>query len=132
MGGGVRGGGGYTPVAGVWYSWPIYFPAVAFVALYLVLKKSTLGWALRVTDSTPELQQPGAIGVSASSTELFGFEPVTVYVDDLTAVVHGGELPVLPVGLTLLPNPLVHVAVVSAFVERPMLQSTSWSITTLK
>src|SRR5688500_17431918 len=50
----------------------------------------------------------------------------------ITAVVQGGEVPVLPVGLTLLPNPLVHVAAMSGFVERPTLQSTSWSITTLK
>src|SRR6185295_7440839 len=37
----------------------------------------------------------------------------------ITAVVHGGEVPVFPVGLTLLPNPFVQAAAVSAFVERP-------------
>jgi hypothetical protein len=44
-----------------------------------------VGWALRLHDDTPALQQPGAIGVTAGSSEMFGFEPVTVYVDDLSA-----------------------------------------------
>ncbi len=38
----------------------------------------------------------------------------------MTAVVLGGEAPT-----ALVPNPLVHVAPTSAFVDRPMLQSTS-------
>jgi hypothetical protein len=44
-----------------------------------------VGWALRLHDDTPALQQPGAVGVTAGSSEMFGFEPVTVYVDDLSA-----------------------------------------------
>jgi len=44
-----------------------------------------VGWALRLHDATPALQQPGAIGVTAGSSEMFGFEPVTVHVDDLSA-----------------------------------------------
>ena len=55
-----------------------------------------------------------------------------VIVLSITAVVQGGELPVLPVGLTLLPKPLIHVAEMSGSVDRPTLQSTSWSIATLK
>jgi len=52
--------------------------------------------------------------------------------DPALAVVQGGEVPFAPVGLTLLPKPLVQVAVLSEFVERPTAQSTSWSIVTLK
>ncbi len=44
-----------------------------------------VGWALRLHDATPALQQPGAVGVIAGSSEMFGFEPVTVFVDDLSA-----------------------------------------------
>ena len=50
----------------------------------------------------------------------------------MTAVVHGGEVPLAPVGLTLLPKPFVQVAETSAFVDLPTAQSTSWSIATLK
>jgi hypothetical protein len=42
-------------------------------------------WALRLNDSAPELQRPGAVGVIAASTEMFGVQPVIVHVDDLTA-----------------------------------------------
>src|SRR5262245_12452720 len=48
-----------------------------------------------------------------------------VIVLSMTAVVLGGDVPATPVGLTLLPNPLVHVAAVSTFVDRPTAQSTS-------
>jgi hypothetical protein len=44
-----------------------------------------VGWALRLNDSTPGLQQPGAVGVLAASTEMFGTQSVIVHVDDLTA-----------------------------------------------
>ena len=48
-----------------------------------------------------------------------------VIVLSMTAVVHVGDVPVFPVGLVLVPNPLVHVAVVSALADRPTAQSTS-------
>src|SRR6185503_15997415 len=55
-----------------------------------------------------------------------------VIVLSITATVHGGDVPARPVGLVLVPNPLVQAAAVSALVERPTAQSTSWSSVTLK
>src|SRR6185436_4189075 len=55
-----------------------------------------------------------------------------VIVLSMTATVHGGEVPARPVGLVLVPKPLVQVGAVSALVDRPTAQSTSWSIVTLK
>src|SRR6478672_3578467 len=51
-----------------------------------------------------------------------------VIVLSMTAVVHGGEVPVLLIGSVLVPNPFVQVAAMSALVERPTEQSTSCSI----
>ena len=55
-----------------------------------------------------------------------------VIVLSMTAVVQGGEVPVAPLGLVFVPNPLVHDAAVSAFVDRPTAQSSSCPIATLK
>ena len=60
-----------------------------------------------------------ASGANASALHSFAI------VLSMTAVVHGGDVPFAPVGLTLLPNPFVHDAAVSALVDRPTAQSTS-------